>query len=283
MKAFGFAARFGGRTRTRTLDPLIKSQGLFESDQVLSQLKSVKPTTEDQWLSRVLSNRRWVIFSQLVVACAACGASPAPAADLPLEAPTYHHQYIQSRDRSQGLPRFRSFEDVVRDQQQRGYESLGGRVQTREAPQIWAPQAPTSQGERGRPSPRALATQAPTPTVSGPPAPDAFSVAVSKLIQLATTLALMLSLGAIIAGLVILVLHIPQVARAIDALFVPPSPPEPDPADAIAESVSAADIRSQTAALRALKEKLDAELAAAREMIRAERARHQQQPGKEDA
>jgi hypothetical protein len=77
----------------------------------------------------------------------------------------------------------------------------------------------------------------------------------------------------------------PILFGAIDALFVPSTVPELDPADGApdAEPMSAADIRSQTEILRSLKEQLDAEIAAAREAIRRERARGQQREGKETA
>lgn len=48
----------GGRTRTRTLDPLIKSQELRPKDQRLKQKECVKPACGNQWLRSVLSNPR---------------------------------------------------------------------------------------------------------------------------------------------------------------------------------------------------------------------------------
>ena len=72
MKAFGFAEVFGGRTRARTWDPLIKSQQVFESDQPLSKTKGVKPASNGQWLSADLSNRTRVFSAFVALPAAVC-------------------------------------------------------------------------------------------------------------------------------------------------------------------------------------------------------------------
>ena len=283
----------GGRNRARTCDPLIKSQLFSIRVPALSQKKTVKPASNDQWLSPDLSNRsrrRSTTISPagaviVVLACLnLCAVAQCAGADLPFDYRPYGRW-----ERPQAFT-------PVRPARAAPTEGNAGVTPRPPTPVVAAP--PT------RPPPPRVYSLAPQQPMyearkehKAPPAGPStgpISALASTVLSAVADLA-RIGFGFLL-GLLVLN-NIKSIAHFIDGLFEanseeasagmpannlksnPLSDALHDLSDVAQTELSAADIRKQTEILRTLKDQLDAEAEAARADIRRERAwSKQQQP-----